>query len=80
VVAPKILFQTCEMNPFVPKHCKLLYKYVKTIMTTTGYSIRTKLEGSVFGYPRELFILTENVIDLLEMKCIGAGVIAAYMV
>jgi hypothetical protein len=67
------------MNPFVPKRCKLLYNYAKTTMTTTNFSIRIELEGSVFGYPRELFILTENVIDLLEMKCIGAGVIAAYM-
>lgn len=67
------------MNPFVPKHCKLLYKYAKTIMTTTEVVIITELEVSVFGYPRELFILTDNVTNLLEMKCIGARVIAAYM-
>lgn len=45
----------------------------------TGQSIKTKLDAKVFGYSRELFVLTENVTDLLEMKWIGAGVIAAYM-
>jgi hypothetical protein len=48
-------------------------------MTNTGMSIRTKLDESVFGFPRELYILTENVIDFLEMKWIGAGVITAYI-
>ena len=64
----------------VPKRCKLLYKHAKTIMTKTGLSMYAKLDKSVFGFPRELFLLTENVIELLEMKWIGVGVIAAYMV
>lgn len=75
----KALFHTSELNPFVPKCCKLLYKHTKTIMTKTGVSIRTDLDDNVFGFPRELFILTENVTDLLEMKWIGVGVIVAYM-
>jgi hypothetical protein len=80
VVPPKTLFQEGELHPFVPKRCKLLYKHAKTIMTNTGLSMYAKLDKSVFVFPRELYLLTENVIDLLEMKWIGAGVIAAYMV
>jgi hypothetical protein len=81
VDASKALFER-EVNvdhPMVPKRCKLLYKHAKMYMTQTGQSIRTKLDAKVFGYSRELFVLTENVTDLLEMKWIGAGVIAAYM-
>ncbi|XP_040366111.1 uncharacterized protein LOC121050406 [Rosa chinensis] len=75
----KQLFDKAELNPFVPKRCKLLYKHAKTIMSQTNESIRTMLDDSVFGVQKQLFILTENVIDLLEMNKIGQGVIAAYM-
>ena len=80
MVPPKSLFQAGELHPFVPKRCKLLYKHAKTFMTDTGLSIKIELDESVFGFPHELYILTENVIDFLEMKWIGAGVIAACMV
>ncbi|XP_062011742.1 uncharacterized protein LOC133728340 isoform X2 [Rosa rugosa] len=75
----KQLFDKAELNPFVPKRCKLLYKHAKTIMSQTNESISTVLDDSVFGVHKQLFILTENVIDLLEMNKIGQGVIAAYM-
>ncbi|KAM5578065.1 hypothetical protein ABKV19_008405, partial [Rosa sericea] len=75
----KQLFDKAELNPFVPKRCKLLYKHAKNIMSQTNESISTVLDDSVFGVQKELFILTENVTDLLEMNKIGQGVIAAYM-
>ncbi|XP_062006048.1 uncharacterized protein LOC133723246 [Rosa rugosa] len=75
----KSLFNKAEVNPFVPKRCKLLYKHGTTIMTHTSEAISTVLDDKVFGVHKELFILTENVIDLLEMQKIGQGVIAAYM-
>ncbi|KAM5584863.1 hypothetical protein ABKV19_004299, partial [Rosa sericea] len=75
----KSLFDKAEVNPFVPKRCKLLYKHATTIIKHTSEAITTVLDDKVFGVHRELFILTENVIDLLEMHKIGQGVIAAYM-
>ncbi|PRQ20360.1 putative Ulp1 protease family catalytic domain, putative transposase, Ptta/En/Spm, plant [Rosa chinensis] len=75
----KQLFDQAELNSFVPKRCKLLYKHAKTIMSQTSELISTVLDDKVFGLHKELFILTENVTDLLEMKKIGQGVIAAYM-
>lgn len=53
--------------------------YICILMTDTGLSITTALDDNVFGFPRQLYILTENVIDFLEMKWIGARVISAYM-
>ncbi|PRQ18900.1 hypothetical protein RchiOBHm_Chr7g0211271 [Rosa chinensis] len=76
----KSMFNKVELPPFVPKRCKLLYKHATTIMKQTSEAITTVLDDNVFGIHKELFILTENVIDLLEMKKIGQGVIAAYMV
>ncbi|XP_040374987.1 uncharacterized protein LOC112200371 [Rosa chinensis] len=75
----KSLFDKAELHPFVPKRCKLLYKHAKTIMEETNESISTVLDDEVIDVPKELYILTENVTNLLEMKWIGQGVIAAYM-
>ncbi|KAM5570104.1 hypothetical protein ABKV19_017226 [Rosa sericea] len=74
----KSLFDQVEINPWVPKRCKLLYKHATTIMKETGSSISTVFSKEVFGEPTQLFILSENVINLLEMQWIGQGVIAAY--
>ncbi|XP_024185278.1 uncharacterized protein LOC112190082 [Rosa chinensis] len=76
----KSMFNKVELPPFVPKRCKLLYKHATTIMKQTSEAITTVLDDNVFGIHKELFILAENVIDLIEMKKIGQGVIAAYMV
>ncbi|XP_040369464.1 uncharacterized protein LOC121051309 [Rosa chinensis] len=76
----KSMFDKVELSPMVPKRCKLLYKHATTIMKQTSEAITTVLDDNIFGIHKQLFILTENVIDLLEMKKIGQGVIAAYMV
>ncbi|XP_024196080.1 uncharacterized protein LOC112199273 [Rosa chinensis] len=75
----KSLFEQVELNPWVPKRCKLLYKHATTIMKETGSSISTILSENVFGVPKQLYILCENVIQVLEMQWIGQGVIATYM-
>ncbi|PRQ39342.1 hypothetical protein RchiOBHm_Chr4g0424111 [Rosa chinensis] len=48
-------------------------------MEETNESISTVLDDKVFGVQKELYILTENVTNLVEMKWIGQGVIATYM-
>jgi hypothetical protein len=75
----KNLFSKNELPAQVPKCCKLLYKHAKVTMGETRMSLTKILDDQVFGRPRELIVLRENVVDLLEMKWLGAGVITAYM-
>ena len=75
----KKLFNTNDLPIRVPKCCQLLYKHAKVTMNKTGLAIMTKLDDEVFGYDKDLVILTENVLNLLEMCWIGSGVIEAYM-
>jgi hypothetical protein len=75
----KNLFDKNDLPKEVPKCCKLLYKHAKVTMVETRMSLTKKMDNQVFGLPITLIVLRENVIDLLEMKWLGAGVIAAYM-
>jgi hypothetical protein len=74
----KKLFGKSAMPVTVPNCCKPLYKFAKDMMGN-GMTITTVLDEDIFGMPKTLIILREHVLNLLELNCIGSGVIEAYM-
>lgn len=74
------MFRNMEINKNVPSRFRVLYKHAKTLMETTGDSIQIPCDTEVFGNDKTIFVLHENIIDLLEFKRIGQGAISAYMV
>ncbi|XP_074336334.1 uncharacterized protein LOC141673483 [Apium graveolens] len=72
------LFENMETNKNVPKRFRL-YKHATTFMKSTGNSIQIPCDAEVFGVEKRIFILHENIINLLEFKMIGQAAISAYM-
>lgn len=73
------VFRNMEINKNVPSRFRVLYKHAKTLMETTGESIQIPCDTEVFGDDKTIFVLHENIIDLLEFKMIGQGAISAYI-
>ena len=70
------------MNPNkkVPHRFKLLYKHAVTFMKERGDSIQIVCDAQLFGLAKTIYVLHENVIDLLKFGMIGQAVISTYMV
>lgn len=75
----KKLFMLDELPPHVPRSCQLLYRHAKFTMKETGMSITAMADLNCFGVKKELIVLRENVMDLLELNWLGTGVLEAYM-
>lgn len=74
------LFKNVEISKNVPQRFRLLYKHATTFMKSTGTSIQIPCDVEIFGVPKIVFILHENIIALLEFEMIGQAAISAYMV
>lgn len=75
----KAQFIRAKPSAKVPKGFNLLYKHATTWMKTTGVSIQIRCEAEMFGIPKTIYLLDENVLALLEYEMVGQAVIASYM-
>ncbi|XP_074377117.1 uncharacterized protein LOC141718639 [Apium graveolens] len=69
-----------EPKDNVPPHFRLLYKFASTVMKESGNSIPVSYNFQIFGIERTIYLLHENIIELLEFKMIGQSAISTYMV
>ncbi|KAL1818593.1 hypothetical protein ACET3Z_013462 [Daucus carota] len=72
-------FNKVEAANSVPNGFNLLYKHATTIMKETGDSIAIPCDVEVFGCDKVIYILHENLIDLLKFEEIGQAAITAHM-
>ena len=56
-----------------------MYKHVKGYMAVTWESIQLPCDVAVFGAEKTIFMLQENLLELLQYRMIGQAVISAYM-
>ena len=68
-----------KLDKNVPHRFNLLYKHAVTYMKIRGDSIQIVCDAEVFGLEKTIYVLHENVIDLLKFGMIGQAVISTYM-
>ena len=73
------MFATVKPKANVPTRFKLLYKHATTLMKESGASIQIPCDEEVFGFGRTIFLLHENIIDLMDFAMVGQTVISTYI-
>ncbi|XP_074377820.1 uncharacterized protein LOC141719345 [Apium graveolens] len=68
-----------EPKDNVPPRFRLLYKFASTVMKESGNSIPVPCDFQIFGIERTIYLLHENILELLEFKMIGQSAISTYM-
>lgn len=63
----------------MPQRYRLLYKHATTVMELSGTPIQFPCDIEVFGVQKTIYVLQENVIELLEYGMLGQAVIASFM-
>lgn len=75
----KALIGAVEPDENVPEGFGLLYKHATGHMAITGEAIQLPCDVEVFGVDKTIFMLQENLLELLKYKKIGQAVISTYM-
>ncbi|XP_074365577.1 uncharacterized protein LOC141706680 [Apium graveolens] len=73
------VFNFVKPKDNVPHRFRLLYKFASTVMKGSGNSIPVPFDFQIFGIERTIYLLHENVLELLEFKMIGQPAISTYM-
>ncbi|XP_074378032.1 uncharacterized protein LOC141719553 [Apium graveolens] len=73
-------FNSVKPKDNVPPRFRLLYKFASTVMEESGNSIPVPCDFQIFGIERIIYLLHENILELLEFKMIGQSAISTYMV
>ncbi|XP_074374273.1 uncharacterized protein LOC141714667 [Apium graveolens] len=72
-------FNSVKPKDNVPPRFRLLYKFASTVMRESGNSIPVPCDFQIFGIERTIYLLHENILELLEFKMIGQSAISTYM-
>ncbi|XP_074374239.1 uncharacterized protein LOC141714630 [Apium graveolens] len=72
-------FNSVKPKDNVPPRFRLLYKFASTVMKESGNSIPVPCDFQIFGIERTIYLLHENILELLEFKMIGQSAISTYM-
>lgn len=75
----KELFKKDDLGKKVPSECKLLYRFAREAMATSGKALTTDIDEQVFGAVRRLYILREDITSVMEMSELSASCIVVYM-